>query len=110
LTEENKVYTILDRPWGLRMIGVTQMAFGMFGLLATIGLLFATYIEAFEPIGYLYSLVLFIGVAAPCLIIGNSVDDLKRWAVITQIVYSILAVGLSSFLIYARGLSYNWMK
>ena len=108
LAEENNVYTILDRPWGLRMIGVTQMAFGIFGLLATIGLLFATFIGAFDTIGYVYSLVLCIGVAAPCLIIGNYVDDLRRRAVMAQIVYSVIAVGLTSFLIYVRGLSYNW--
>ena len=90
------------------MIGVTQMAFGIFGLLATIGLLFATFIGAFASIGYLYSIVLFGGVAVPCLFIGDSVDDLRRWAVIAQIVYSLIAVGLSSFLIYVRGLSYHW--
>jgi hypothetical protein len=90
------------------MIGVTQMAFGIFGLLATIGILFATLFGALETIGYLYSLVLFCGVAVPCLFIGNYVDDLRRWAVIAQIVYSMLAVGLAGFLLYARGLSYNW--
>ena len=90
------------------MIGVTQMAFGIFGLLATIGLLVATFIGAYASIGYLYSLVLLVGVALPCLVIGNYVDDLRRQAVIAQIVYSILAVGLSSFLIYVRGLSYSW--
>ena len=84
------------------------MAFGIFGLLATIGLLFATFIGAFASIGYLYSIVLFGGVAVPCLFIGDSVDDLRRWAVIAQIVYSLIAVGLSSFLIYVRGLSYHW--
>ena len=108
MTEENNIYTILDRPWGLRMIAVTQMAFGVFGLLATIGLLVATYIGIYATIGYLYSLVLFVGVALPCLVIGNYVDDLRRSAVITQIVYSMLAVLLSSFLIYMRGLSYSW--
>ena len=90
------------------MIGVTQMAFGIFGLLATIGLLFATFIGAYATIGYLYSLVLFMGVALPCLLIGNYVDDLRRRAVIAQIIYSIAAVALSSFLIYVRGLSYSW--
>jgi hypothetical protein len=90
------------------MIGVTQMAFGIFGLLATIGLLVATFIGAYASIGYLYSLVLLVGVALPCLVIGNYVDDLRRQAVIAQIVYSILAVGLSSFLIYVRGFSYSW--
>jgi hypothetical protein len=90
------------------MIGVTQMAFGIFGLFATIGLLVATFIGAYASIGYLYSLVLFVGVALPCLVIGNYVDDLRRRAVIGQIVYSILAVGLSSFLIYVRGFSYSW--
>lgn len=90
------------------MIGVTQMAFGMFGLLVTIGLLFATFIGAFDAIGYVYSVVLFGGVALPCLLIGNYVDDLRRRAVIVQCVYSMFAVGLSSYLIYVRGLSYNW--
>lgn len=90
------------------MIGVTQMAFGIFGLLATIGLLFATMSGAFATEGYLYSLVLFAGVAAPCLFIGNYVDDLRRWAVIAQIVYSTIAVGLSGYLLYVNGLSYNW--
>ncbi|MBY8997565.1 MAG: hypothetical protein KGD60_07525 [Candidatus Thorarchaeota archaeon] len=105
---ENDGYTILDRPWGLRMIGVTQMAFGIFGLLATIGLLFATLTGAFATVGYLYSLVLFGGVAVPCLFIGNYVDDLRRWAVIAQIIYSAIAVGLSGYLLYVNGLSYNW--
>jgi hypothetical protein len=90
------------------MIGVTQMAFGIFGLLASIGILAATIVGALDSIGYLYSLVLFGGVAAPCLFIGNYVDDLRRWAVIAQIIYSIIAVGLAGFLIYARGLAYNW--
>jgi hypothetical protein len=108
LNEENNIYTILDRPWGLRMIGVTQMAFGVFGLLATIGLLVATYTGIYATIGFLYSLVIFVGVALPCLVIGNYVDDLRRRAVIAQIVYSLLAVGLTSYLIYMRGLSYSW--
>ena len=84
------------------------MAFGIFGLLATIGLLVATFIGAYASIGYLYSLVLFAGVALPCLVIGNYVDDLRRRAVMAQILYSISAVALSSFLIYVRGLSYSW--
>jgi hypothetical protein len=108
LAEENDVYTILDRPWGLRMIGVTQMAFGIFGALATVGILIATLVGAISSIGYIYTLVLFWGVAAPCLFIGNFVDDLRRWAVIAQIVYSTLAVGLAGYLLYLRGLSYNW--
>lgn len=108
MTEEEKVYTILDRPWGLRMIGVTQMAFGIFGLLAAIGIFAATLVGALTTIGYIYSLALFGGVALPCLFIGNKVDDLRRWAVIAQVVYSLAAIGLAGFLIYARGLSYNW--
>ena len=84
------------------------MAFGLFGLLATIGILVATLVGAFETIGYVYSFVLFCGVAFPCLVIGNYVDDLRRWAVIAQIIYSILAVGLAGLLLYMRGLSYNW--
>ena len=108
MSKENDVYTILDRPRGLRLIAVTQMAFGVFGLLASIGLLVATYIEAYETIGYFYGLVLFGGVAVPCLVIGNYVDDLRRNAVIVQILYSLIAIGLTSFLIYMRGLSYSW--
>ena len=66
------------------MIGVTQMAFGIFGLFATIGLLIATFIGAYATIGYVYSLVLFVGVALPCLIIGNYVDDLRRDSILNN--------------------------
>jgi hypothetical protein len=110
LTEERDVITIFDRPGGLRFIGVTQMAFGAFGLLASIGILVATLTGAalLQPIGYLYAALVFLGVALPCLVIGNYVDDLRRSAVIAQVFYSLFAVGLAGYLLYARGLSYNW--
>ena len=110
MTEQKDVITIFDRPGGLRFIGVTQMAFGAFGLLASIGILVATLSGAplLQPIGYFYSALVFLGVALPCLVIGNYVDDLRRNAVIAQVFYSLFAAGLAGYLLYARGLSYNW--
>lgn len=37
IPEENKVYTIFDRPFGLRFIGLLEMSFGAVGLLSTVG-------------------------------------------------------------------------
>ena len=108
LSEEKKIYTIFDRPVGLRLIGVTQMTFGIFGLIATAGLLIATISGTLDSIGYVYTLLVFGGVAFPSLVIGNYVDDLRRWAVIAQMLYSLIAVGLSVFLLYVQGLSYSW--
>jgi len=86
------------------------MAFGVFGLLASIGVLFATIsgVLILQPMGYVYSLLIFVGVALPCLVIGNYVDDMRRNAVIAQVFYSLVAIALSGFLIYARGITYNW--
>ncbi|MFX0107585.1 MAG: hypothetical protein ACFE7R_04815 [Candidatus Hodarchaeota archaeon] len=110
MSEEELVYTIFDRPIGIRVIGLTQMVFGFFGLLAAIGV-FAAFLLG-EPslvtMGPVYSLLIFVGVALPCLLIGNYVDDLRRKAVIAQILYSIIAIGLTWFFLYNWGLDYHW--
>ena len=111
MPEEKKVYTIFDRPIGLRFVGLLQMAFGAVGLLATIGLIAASIIGSSElpgGIGYVYALLVFVGVTLPCLIIGNYVDDLRRNAVIAQIIYSLVAIGLAGFFLFVRGLQYIW--
>jgi hypothetical protein len=111
LPEEAKVYTIFDRPKGLRFVGLLQMAFGAVGLLATIGLIVASIIGSSElpgGIGYVYALLVFVGVTLPCLFIGNYVDDLRRNAVIAQIIYSLAAMGLASLFIFVRGVQYIW--
>lgn len=110
MSKDKQVVTIFDRPAGLRLIGVTQMAFGVCGLLASVGILIATIlgVPELQPNGYLYAPLVFLGLAVPCLIIGNYVDDLRRNAVIAQVFYSLFAVCIASFLLYARGLSYNW--
>jgi hypothetical protein len=97
--------TIFDRPLGLRLVGLTQLAFGFLGLLATIGLTLAALGGVTNP---LYVVAVFLGVALPCLIIGNFVDDLRRWAVIAQIVYSFTAVVLTGLLLAIRGIGYTW--
>ena len=111
MPEEKKVYTIFDRPRGLRFVGLLQMAFGAVGLLATIGLVAASIIGSPElpgVIGYVYAILVFFGVAIPCLIIGNYVDDLRKNAVIAQIIYSLAAMGLAGFFLFVRGLQYMW--
>jgi hypothetical protein len=111
LPEETEVYTIFDRPKGLRFVGLLQMAFGAVGLLATIGLIAASIIGSSElpgGIGYVYALLVFCGVTLPCLVIGNYVDDLRRNAVIAQIIYSLVAIGLAGFFLFVRGLHYTW--
>ena len=111
MSEENDAYTIFDRPYGLRFIGLLQMAFGLFGLLATAGIVGAILIggpEILDGMGYIYSILIFAGVALPCLLIGNYMDDLRKQAVIAQIVYSFIAMGLTGFFIAVRGLYYVW--
>ena len=102
--------TILDRPRGLRLVSITQMAFGFFGLLASIGLLVASLVgdPSFAGLGLTYSLVVFVCVAVPCLIIGNYVDDLRRNAVRAQVVYSTAAAVLAGYFLYVRGIWYHW--
>jgi hypothetical protein len=110
LSENEKPTTILDRPFGLRIIGLTQMAFGVFGLLAAVGVLVASIgaVPAFASVGPLYALLIFVGVALPCLIIGNYVDDLRRNAVIAQALYSIIAVALTTYFLLNWGVAYSW--
>ncbi len=106
--EEKKVYTIFDRPMGLRLIGIIQMTFGIFGVIATAGIFIATITGTLGSIGYLYTLLILGGVAFPCLVIGNYVDDLRRWAVIAQVLYSIIAIALCALLLYIQGITYSW--
>jgi len=111
LTAEKKIYTIFDRPLGLRFIGLLQMAFGVTGLLATIGLILASYVGSSQLpglIGYVYALLVFVGVTLPCLLIGNYVDDLRKNAVVAQIGYSLIAMFLASLFLYVRGVNYVW--
>ncbi|MHA2003631.1 MAG: hypothetical protein ACW960_05930 [Candidatus Thorarchaeota archaeon] len=110
MSNNEKPTTILDRPFGLRIIGLTQMAFGVFGLLAAVGVLVASIgaAPAFATVGPLYALLIFVGVALPCLIIGNYVDDLRRNAVIAQAIYSIIAVGLTGYFLLNWGVAYSW--
>ncbi len=87
------------------------MAFGAVGLLATIGLIVASIVGSPElpgGIGFVYAALVFVGVAIPCLIIGNFVDDLRRNAVIAQIIYSLAAMGLAGLFLFLRGLQYIW--
>jgi len=111
LSEETKVYTIFDRPFGLRFVGLLQMAFGVAGLLATIGLLAATVAgspELLGGLGYIYSLLVFAGVALPSLVIGNYVDDLRKNAVIAQLIYSLVAMSLAGLFLAVQGIRYVW--
>ena len=88
-----------------------MIAFGLFGLLATAGIVGAILIGGpgiLDGMGYIYSILIFAGVALPCLIIGNYIDDLRKPAVIAQIVYSLTAMGLTGFFIAVRGLHYVW--
>ncbi|RLI56267.1 MAG: hypothetical protein DRO93_11385, partial [Candidatus Thorarchaeota archaeon] len=102
--------TILDRPGALRFIGLTQMLFGLIGLIGTVGLLVAWYqgVPQIAEMGPMYALLLFLGIALPGFTIGNYVDDLRRNAVIAQILYSFFAVGMSAYFLYWRGVDYHW--
>ncbi len=87
------------------------MAFGVFGLIATLGILSAIFIAGqgiFYGLGYIYALLIFLGVALPCLIIGNYVDDLRKSAVIAQIIYSLFALGISIFYLAIAGVNVTW--
>ncbi len=111
MPEGNKVYTIFDRPFGLRFIGLLEMSFGAVGLLSTVGLLAALVTgnpDMLDGLGYIYALLIFVGVVLPNLIIGNYVDDLRKNAVIAQIIYSIVAMGLSGFFLAVKGIGYFW--
>ncbi len=86
------------------------MLFGFLGLLGSIGLIYAWYVGVLDLVGVgpFYALAMILGVAIPCLVIGNYVDDLRRKAVGAQIVYSLLAVLLSIYFLMWRGLNYRW--
>ncbi|TFF94129.1 hypothetical protein EU546_05325 [Candidatus Thorarchaeota archaeon] len=107
---EDNVTTIFDRPRALRFIGLTQMLFGVLGFVGSIGLVYAWYagVPDLVGVGPLYALAMLVGVAVPCLVIGNYVDDLRRNAVIAQIIYSAIAVALCIFFLVWRGIDYNW--
>lgn len=107
---DTQVLTIFDRPAGLRVIGLTQVAFGTVGLVGSVGLLVATLmgVPALSENGYLYSALVFVGIAVPCLVIGNYVDDLRRGAVIAQMGYSAIAATLAGYLLIVRGPDYEW--
>ena len=85
------------------------MLFGLVGLLASIGL-FITGIMGYIALDDALpdSLLIFVGVALPCLVIGNYVDDLRRKAVIAQIFYSFIAVILTGLFLYVYGIHYTW--
>ncbi len=102
--------TILDRPFGLRLIGLLHVSFGLLGLLAFFGLLWAIFSGAASPgaNGPIYAIAIFFGAVIPCLVIGNYVDDLRRNAVVAQIIYSIIVISLTGYFIYARGLGEVW--
>ena len=86
------------------------MLFGLIGVIATIGLLFATFIGGvlLTDTGLLYSLLIFVGIAIPGLVIGNYVDDLRRSAVAAQIFYSLLAVIITGLFLLVYGIEYQW--
>ncbi|NWF96025.1 MAG: hypothetical protein HXY34_07755 [Candidatus Thorarchaeota archaeon] len=111
MTEEReRVITIFDRPRGVRFIGLTQMFFGFFGILAAIGVLYAWAVGVpdLAGVGPLYSLLILFGVGIPCIVIGNAVDDLRRTAVKAQIAYSAIAVLLTTMFLLFRGIGYHW--
>lgn len=87
------------------------MAFGVLGLLATTGLVVATLASVPELVGglgYIYALLVFVGVALPCLVIGNYVDDLRKNAAIAQVGYSLIAMGLTALFLAVQGIGYIW--
>ncbi|NHJ14661.1 MAG: hypothetical protein EAX95_13360 [Candidatus Thorarchaeota archaeon] len=110
MQEDKQIDTIFDRPRGLRIIGLTQMSFGFFGLIAGAGVLMAYLLgdPSLSEMGLIYSGLIFVGVALPCLIIGNYVDDLRRRAVIAQLFYSLSAITLTGFFLYNWGIDYGW--
>jgi len=102
--------TIFHRPRGLRVIGITQMSFGIFSIIVSLGIFSAwlTGSPLIPTVGHLYALVIMIFVGIPCLVIGNYVDDLRRNAVIAQVLYSIAAIALVSYFIVNWGIQYHW--
>ena len=110
LTEESEMDTIFDRPRGLRLIGITQMTFGVLAAAGAVGIFFAWQLGVPEiaELGLIYVLLIIFGAAIPSLVIGNYVDDLRRNAVFAQIFYSTFAVIAAGSFIVVRGIGYFW--
>ena len=102
--------TIFDRPQGLRLIGITQMTFGVLAAVGAIGIFVAWQLGVPEiaELGLVYVLLIIFGAAIPSLIIGNYVDDLRRNAVFAQIFYSTFAVIAAGSFLIIRGVGYFW--
>jgi len=102
--------TIFDRPRGLRLIGITQMTFGVLSALGAVGIFVAWQLGSPEiaELGFIYVLLIVFGAAIPSLIIGNYVDDLRRNAVFAQIFYSTFAVVAAGSFLATKGVGYFW--
>ena len=102
--------TIFDRPWGLRLISITQMTFGVLSAIGAIGIFAAWQLGVPEiaELGLIYVLLIIFGAAIPSLIIGNYVDDLRRNAVFAQVFYSTFAVIAAGSFLIIRGIGYFW--
>ncbi len=102
--------TIFDRPRGLRLIGITQMTFGVLSAAGAIGIFVAWQLGVPEiaELGLVYVLLIIFGAAIPSLVIGNYVDDLRKNAVLAQVFYSTFAVIAASSFLIIRGVGYFW--
>jgi len=110
LTEESEMDTIFDRPGGLRLIGITQMTFGVLAAVGAVGIFVAWQLGVPEiaELGLVYVLLIIFGAAIPSLVIGNYVDDLRRNAVFAQVFYSTFAVIAAGSFLIIRGIGYFW--
>ena len=102
--------TIFDRPRGLRLIGITQMTFGVLSAAGAIGIFVAWQLGVPEiaELGLVYVLLIIFGAAIPSLVIGNYVDDLRKNAVLAQVFYSTFAVIAAGSFLINRGAGYFW--
>ncbi len=102
--------TIFDRPRGLRLIGITQMTFGVLSAAGAIGIFVAWQLGVPEiaELGLVYVLLIIFGAAIPSLVIGNYVDDLRKNAVLAQVFYSTFAVIAAGSFLIIRGVGYFW--
>ncbi|MEM2142895.1 MAG: hypothetical protein QXQ81_06545 [Candidatus Thorarchaeota archaeon] len=102
--------TIFDRPAGIRFIGVLHMMFGAVSILAAAGIAYAwrVGVPQLAENGLLYVLAIILGVTVPCLVIGNYVDDLRKSAVVAQLIYSIAATILCTLFVEQNGIGYSW--
>ncbi len=110
MIEESEMDTIFDRPRGLRLIGITQMTFGVLAAVGAVGIFVAWQLGVPEivELGLVYVLLIVFGAAIPSLIIGNYVDDLRRNAVFAQIFYSTFAVITAGSFLVIKGVGYFW--